>query len=116
MPSRSWHRKHAVRALAHVAISSEVRRQRRPTYGAAIRDALVALWEASDRICGKRLQVMIPTLLPLLKRHGKNARGVPDAEGERSPRHQGWGEDDLAWMMIMPRIIMMTNSNTSSKG
>jgi len=66
-----WHRKHAVRALAHVAISSEARRQRRPTYGAAIRDALVALWEASDRICGKRLKVMIPTLLPSLERHGR---------------------------------------------
>lgn len=66
-----WHRKHAVRALAHVAISSEARRQRRPTYGAAIRDALVALWEASDRICGKRLKIMIPTLLPSLERHGR---------------------------------------------
>src|SRR5258708_7090853 len=67
-----WHRKHAVRALAiHVAISPEARRQRRPTYGATIRDALVALWEASDRICGKRLKVMIPTLLPALERHGR---------------------------------------------
>src|SRR6266851_182833 len=54
-----WHRKHAVRALAsHVRISPEARRQRSPTYGATIRDALVALWEASDRICGKRLKVM----------------------------------------------------------
>src|SRR5271154_3275654 len=67
-----WHRKHAVRALAsHVGISPEVRRQRSPTYGATIRDALVALWEASDRICGKRLKVMIPTLLPSLERHGR---------------------------------------------
>jgi len=67
-----WHRKHAVRALAiQVAISPEARRQRRPTYGATIRDALVALWEASDRICGKRLRVMIPTLLPSLERHGR---------------------------------------------
>ncbi|MDI4238494.1 transposase, partial [Bradyrhizobium sp. Arg237L] len=64
-----WHRTHAVRALAgHVAISPEARRQRRPTDGAPIRDALVALWEASDRICGKRLKVMIPTLLPSLER------------------------------------------------
>jgi hypothetical protein len=31
----------------------------------------VALWEASDRICGKRLKVMIPTLLPSLERHGR---------------------------------------------
>jgi len=67
-----WHRKHAIRALAsHVGISPEARRQRSPTYGATIRDALVALWEASDRICGKRLKVMIPTLLPSLERHGR---------------------------------------------
>ncbi len=67
-----WHRKHAVRALAsRVGISPEARRQRGPTYGATIRDALVALWEASDRICGKRLKVMIPTLLPSLERHGR---------------------------------------------
>ena len=67
-----WHRKHAVRALAsHVGISPEARRQRSPTYDATIRDALVALWEASDRICGKRLKVMIPTLLPWLERHGR---------------------------------------------
>ena len=67
-----WHRKHTVRALAiHVAISPEARRQRSRTYGATISDALVALWEASDRICGKRLKVMIPTLLPSLERHGR---------------------------------------------
>jgi hypothetical protein len=27
--------------------------------------------KASDRICGKRLKVMIPTLLPSLERHGR---------------------------------------------
>src|SRR5260370_14710198 len=65
-----WHRKHAVRALAiHGAISPEARRQRRPTYRASIRDALVAMWEASDRICGQRLRGMIPTSLPALHRH-----------------------------------------------
>src|SRR6202165_2705888 len=59
-----WHRRHAVRALASdVRISPEARRQRSPTYGATIRDALVALWEASDRICGKRLKGLIPPLL-----------------------------------------------------
>ena len=31
----------------------------------------MALWEASDRICGKRLMAMIPTLLPALERHGR---------------------------------------------
>ena len=28
----------------------------RRIYGEAIRDALIALWEASDRVCGKRLK------------------------------------------------------------
>src|SRR2546429_2206673 len=76
-----WHRKHAVRALAtHGAISPEARRQRRPTYGATIRDALVALWEASDRVCGKRLKVMIPTLLPALEQHGRLRLGQADRD------------------------------------
>ncbi len=67
-----WHRKHAVRALAgESAIDPGGPRQRKPAYGAIIKDALVALWEASDRICGKRLKVMIPTLLPALERHGR---------------------------------------------
>ena len=67
-----WHRKHAVRALALAAMSVPCGpRRRTPTYGAAIKDALVALWESSDRICGKRLKVMIPMLLPSLERHGR---------------------------------------------
>jgi hypothetical protein len=70
-----WHRKHAVRALRQrktvaprefVAAGERGRR-----YGATIKNALTALWEASDRVCGKRLKVMIPTLLPALERHGR---------------------------------------------
>jgi len=71
-----WHRKHAIRRLADgepVFRTLDVSHRRRPKYGAAIQDALVALWEASDRICGKRLKVMIPTLLPALERHGRLA-------------------------------------------
>jgi hypothetical protein len=67
-----WHRKHAVRALAAkppTQASETVSRERR--YNAAIRDAVTALWEASDRVCGKRLKVMIPALLPALERHGR---------------------------------------------
>ena len=66
-----WHRKHAVRALRAKAqpVSEPKPRERR--YGAAIRDAVRALWEASDRVCGKRLAIMIPTLLPALERHGR---------------------------------------------
>ena len=67
-----WHRKHAVRALRAKpptrAAETEPRARR---YNAAIRDAVTALWEASDRVCGKRLEVMIPALLPALERHGR---------------------------------------------
>src|SRR5882757_2384851 len=68
-----WHRKHAVRALRQRKTGEVVvtRRKRRRRYGATIKDALIALWEASDRVCGKRLKVMIPTLLPALERHGR---------------------------------------------
>ena len=54
------------------------RRQRTSTYDATIKDALTALWEASDRVCGKRLKVMIPTLLPALERHGRLKLGAAD--------------------------------------
>ncbi len=42
---------------------------RRRKYADA-RDTLIALWEASDRVCGKRLVAMIPALMPALERHG----------------------------------------------
>ena len=36
-----------------------------------IKESLTALWEASDRVCGKRLKVMIPILLPALEHYGR---------------------------------------------
>jgi hypothetical protein len=58
-----WHRKHAIRVLSPSEKSGLAQqRQRHRTYGPSIRDALIALWKASDRLCGKRLVVMIPTL------------------------------------------------------
>jgi hypothetical protein len=70
-----WHRKHAVRALRQLEAVTEEHveglRERKRRYGATIKDALTALWEASDRVCGKRLKVMIPTLLPALERNDR---------------------------------------------
>ena len=77
-----WHRKHAVRALGRRATvgSGEVEasEERKRRYGATIKDAMTALWEASDRVCGKRLKVMIPTLLPALEQHGRLQLGQAD--------------------------------------
>jgi hypothetical protein len=33
-------------------------------------EALAPLWEASDGLCGKRLQALLPLLLESLERHG----------------------------------------------
>ena len=67
-----WHRKHAVRALrAKPPAQAAETVPRRRRYDAVIRDAVTVLWEASDRVCGKRLKVMIPALLPALEQHGR---------------------------------------------
>src|SRR3981081_3287764 len=79
-----WYRKHAVRALRqHETVAPgqvAASRERRRRYGAATKDALTALWEASDRACGKRLKVMIPTLLPALERDGRLKLGKEDRD------------------------------------
>ena len=66
-----YHRKHAMRVL-------RAGRDKRPSgprpgrrvYDAAVREALVVLWEASDRICGKRLRPMLLLLVESMERHG----------------------------------------------
>ena len=52
-----YHREHAIRLLRRPGSGpAPDRRGRSPAYDAAVRAALVVLWEASDRICGKRLR------------------------------------------------------------
>ncbi len=63
-----YHRKHAVRLLSAVRRERSERRPRR--YDEAVLAALVVLWEASDRICGKRLKPLIPILVEAMERHG----------------------------------------------
>src|ERR1700733_2485568 len=79
-----WHRKHAVRALRqHETVGPDgvkAPRERRRRYGATIKDAMTALWEASDRVCGKRLKVMIPIVLAALEQHGRLKLGLADRD------------------------------------
>ena len=42
----------------------------RRIYDEAVREALIVVWEASDRICGKRLRPLLPILLEAMERHG----------------------------------------------
>src|SRR6266481_8833442 len=51
-----YHEKSAIRILnGPVAVKLRQTRQRTPLYDEAARAALIVMWEASDRVCGKRL-------------------------------------------------------------
>ena len=64
-----YHRKHAIRALRAEVASQGTQARSRP-YDEAVRQALTILWEAADRVCGKRLKALIPTLVDAMERHG----------------------------------------------
>src|SRR3954464_407351 len=65
------HRQHAMRLLrAGPSDREPASRAQRRVYDEAVREALIVLWEASDRICGKRLKALIPTLVSAMERHG----------------------------------------------
>ena len=66
-----YHRKHAIRLLNRRRVwGGPATGRRRRVYDEAVRQALVVLWEASDRVCGKRLKALLPVLLSALERHG----------------------------------------------
>jgi hypothetical protein len=66
-----FHRKHAMRLLR----TGQPNRRSGPrpgrrVYDDAVREALIVVWEASDRICGKRLRPLVPVLVEAMERHG----------------------------------------------
>jgi hypothetical protein len=66
-----FHRKHAMRLLRGSDEPAKGGpRPARRIYGEAVRAALVLAWEASDRICGKRLHPLLPLLIEAMERHG----------------------------------------------
>ena len=65
------HRKHAMRLLrAGQPGRRSGPRPARRLYNEAVREALIVIWEASDRICGKRLRPLAPILVDAMERHG----------------------------------------------
>ena len=76
-----FHRKHAMRLLRGGArrCPSGPRLGRR-VYDVAVREALIVLWEASDRVCGKRLRPLLPLLIEAMERHG-HLQLAPDVRG-----------------------------------
>jgi hypothetical protein len=64
-----YHRKHALRVL-HRPFEPRPRRPRKRIYDEAVREVVTLLWEAADRICGKRLKALLPVLIESMERHG----------------------------------------------
>ena len=66
-----YHPKSAIRILnASPAERTPRTRLRKPLYDEAARTAVIVLWEASDRVCDKRLRALLPVILPSLERYG----------------------------------------------
>lgn len=66
-----YHRKHAIRVLAsndqHAVAEHPCGRR---VYDESVKEALIVLWEAADRICGKRLKAILPILVEAMERCG----------------------------------------------
>ena len=66
-----FHRKHAMRLLRAGHVNRRCGPRPGPrVYDEAVREALIAVWEASDRICGKRVRPLLPILVEAMERHG----------------------------------------------
>ena len=67
------HRKHGIRLLGQSGDDGEqqpaVKKGRR-IYDESVRQALIVVWEAADRICGKRLKAALPHLVESMERLG----------------------------------------------
>ena len=65
------HRKHAMRLLrAGQAGRRSGPRPGRRLYNEVVREALIVIWEASDRVCGKRPRPLVPIVVEAMERHG----------------------------------------------
>ena len=66
------HRKAAIRLLNRPSRPGTGRRRGRPRkYGTGAAEALRVVWEASDRLCSKRLQPFLAEMVRVLRQHGE---------------------------------------------
>ena len=100
-----YHRKHAIRLLNRdmdLATPAKTSPASHRVYDAAVKAALILIWEAADRICGKRLKAALPTLIGAMEKHGhlkqdaevrKNVLAVSPATIDRllAPVREGAG-------------------------
>ena len=67
------HRKHGIRLLGQSGDDGEQQpaaKKGRRLYDEAVRQTVRVVWEAADRICGKRLKAALPHLVESMERHG----------------------------------------------
>jgi hypothetical protein len=75
------HRKHGMRLLrGGVPSRQSGPRLGRRVYDLAVREALIVVWEASDRVCSKRLRPLVPLLIEAMERHG-HLQLAPEVRG-----------------------------------
>ena len=68
------HRKAAIRLFRRGNQSRTNKKRGRPRrYGTAVVEALRVVWEATDRLCSKRLHPFLPEMTAILRRHGESA-------------------------------------------
>jgi len=66
------HRKSAIRLMNRALEYSGKRKAgRKKKYNVVVIESLRLVWEASDRLCSKRLKPFIPEMLVVLRRHGE---------------------------------------------
>jgi hypothetical protein len=65
-----YHRKAAIRLLMRVPQLTNRQRGRPASYGGVL-PPLKAIWEASDRLCSKRLQPFLPEMIKILRRNNE---------------------------------------------
>lgn len=66
------HRKAAIRLLNRVTWPGlHQRRVRKRKYGPDVAEALNRVWEATDRLCSKRLRPFLPEMISVLRRQGE---------------------------------------------
>lgn len=99
-----YHEKSAIRVLnTPHAPKSRQSRQRSSLYDEAVRSALIVLWEASDRVCGKRLKALLPILVPALERNGHL-----NLDEQLRPKILSMSAATIDRLLRMPRSVTQT--------
>ena len=66
------HRKAAIRLLNRISQTRVSKRLGRPPeYATGVAEALKFVWEATDKLCSKRLQPFLPEMVKVLRQHGE---------------------------------------------